>query len=137
MADQKGLTIRKVIVDCILLRRQLAKEQLGQIRDTCIFIFNALGHFAKLAFHLDHPVQDQMSQDHERILLDDNVAVREALVQLVAVLVDDVTEGHSDVSQRDDNVTADIGIPGGFEDFEQQPVVLVAELRTNTEELAE
>lgn len=77
---KKGPTIREVIVDRVLFRGQLAKEQLGQIRNTCIFIFNTLGHFTKLTFHLDHPIQNQMRQNHKRILLDDDAAVRKALV---------------------------------------------------------
>ena len=78
-----------------------------------------------------------MRQNHKCILLDDDAAVRKALVQLVTVLVDDVAKGHGDISQRDDDVTPDVGVFGRFEDLEQQPVMLVAELRTDAEELAE
>ena len=80
MSDKKGHTIRKVIVDRILLCRQLAKEQLGQICNLCILIFNTLGHFIKLTFHLNHPIQNQMCQDHKRILLDNDAAIRKVLV---------------------------------------------------------
>ena len=60
-----------------------------------------------------------MRQDHKRILLHDDAAVRKALVQLVTVLVDDVAKGHGDISQRDDDVTPDVGVFRRFENLKQ------------------
>lgn len=69
-----------------------------------------------------------MGEHHERVFLDNQVLIREAFVQLIAVLVDDVAKGDSDVAERDDDVTTDARVFGGLEDLEQEVMVLVAEL---------
>lgn len=69
-----------------------------------------------------------MREHHQRVLLDDQVLVRETLVELVAVLVNDAAKRHGDVAKRDDDVTADARVSRGLEDLEQQMVVLVTEL---------
>ena len=69
-----------------------------------------------------------MREHHERVFLDDQVLIRETLVELVAVLVNDAAKGDSDVAERDDNVATDARVSGGLEDLEQEVVVLVAEL---------
>lgn len=78
-----------------------------------------------------------MREYHQRVLLHDKVAVRETLVQLIAILVDDIAEADCYVTQRDDNVGADIDVLGRLKNFKQKSVMLVAELRAYAEELAE
>lgn len=60
-----------------------------------------------------------MREHHERVFLDDHVLIRETLVELVAILVDDAAKGDSDVAERDDDVTTDARVFGGLEDLEQ------------------
>ena len=128
------LTVRQVVVDRIVFGRELRKEQLGQIRQPWLLVLETLGHLSQLALDLDHPVQDQMGEDHQRIFLDDKVLIREAFVEFVAVLVNDTAKGDSDVAERDDDVTADARVSRGLENLEQEVVVLVTELRANAEE---
>ena len=78
-----------------------------------------------------------MGEDHQRVFLHDDVLVRKTLVQLIAVLVDDIAETDSHITKSDDDVRADVWVLGCFEDFEEETVVLVAELRTNAEEFTE
>ena len=75
-----------------------------------------------------------MHGHHKRVLLDDQVVIREALVELVAVLIDDTAKRDGNVPERDDDVAPDTRVTRRFEDFEQQVVVLVAELGTDTQE---
>lgn len=60
-----------------------------------------------------------MREHHERVFLDHQVLIRETLVELVAVLVNDVAKGDSNIAKRDDNITADARVFGGLEDLEQ------------------
>lgn len=60
-----------------------------------------------------------MSKHHKRVLLDHKVYVGKALVQLVAVLVDDIAEGDSDVTKGDDDVTSDVGILRCLQDLKK------------------
>ena len=69
-----------------------------------------------------------MREHHERVFLDDQVLIRETLVELVAVLVNDAAKRDSDVAERDDDVATDARVSGGLEDLEQEVVVLVTEL---------
>ena len=69
-----------------------------------------------------------MCEYHERVFLDDQVLIRETLVEFVAVLVNDAAKGHGDVAERDDDITTDARVSRGLEDLEQQMVVLVTEL---------
>ena len=78
-----------------------------------------------------------MREHHQRVFLHHEILVREATVQLVAILVDDAVERHRDVAKCDHDVTPDVRVLRRFEDLEQKPVVLVAELRAHAEELAE
>ena len=75
-----------------------------------------------------------MRQHHQSILLHDEITIRESLVQLIAVLVDDIAETDSYVTKSDDDVRADVWVLGRFEDFEKETVMLVAELGTDAEE---
>jgi hypothetical protein len=78
-----------------------------------------------------------MGEHHERVLLDDEIVIREALVQLVAVFVNDIAERHCDVAKSDRDVASDVGIFGSLQNLKEQPMVLVTELRTDAKELAE
>lgn len=69
-----------------------------------------------------------MREHHERVFLDDKVLIRETLVELVAVLVNNAAKGDSDISECDDDVTTDAWVFGGLEDLEQKVVVVVTEL---------
>lgn len=53
-------TIRQIIIDSIFLRRQLREEESRKVRNSLIWIFDALGHLTQLALHLDHTVQNQV-----------------------------------------------------------------------------
>lgn len=131
------LTIREIVVDSVILRRQLREEQPRQIRDPLIRILDTLRHFAQLTLNLDHSIQNQMRQHHERVLLDNNVFIRQPSVQLAAVLIDDCAERNSHVSERDDDVASDARVLRRLEDPEEQVVVFVAELGAHAEEFAE
>lgn len=56
--DKVVLTIGEIVVDSIILRRQLREEQPRQIRDPLIRVLNALRHLAQLTLDLDHPIQN-------------------------------------------------------------------------------
>ena len=75
-----------------------------------------------------------MCQHHQSILLHNEIAIRESFVQLIAVLVDDITETDSYVTKSDDDVRANVWVLGRFEDFEEETMMLVAELGTDAEE---
>lgn len=60
-----------------------------------------------------------MCENHERILLDDKVFVRKTFVKLVAILIDDIAERYSNISESDHDIAADIGILRGLQDLKQ------------------
>jgi len=68
-----------------------------------------------------------MGEHHESVFLNDEVLVREAFVEFVAVLVDYSVEGNSDISKRNNDVTANVCIPGCLQDLEEKSMVLVTE----------
>lgn len=78
-----------------------------------------------------------MCQNHKGILLDINVLVRKTLVKVVAVLVDHVVETNGDVSQSDDDVTANVRVFGRLEDLEEQEEIVLTEPRADAHELAQ
>ena len=78
-----------------------------------------------------------MREHHQRVLLHHQVGIRQAPVQLVAVLVHDGAERDSNVAERDRDVAPDVRVPRCLEDAEEQVVVRVAELRAHAEKLAE
>jgi cobyric acid synthase len=135
--DSVGRTIRQVVVDGILLRRQLGEEQLREILDSNVLILDALRHLTELTLDLDHSIQNQVSQDHERRLLHPGVGIEQALVQVTAIFVDDGVERYRDVTQSDDAIRPDVRIFRSLEDLEEQAMVLIRESRTDTQELAQ
>jgi hypothetical protein len=132
-----ALTVGQIVVNGILFAGKLLEEELCEIRDPRFRIFDTLGHFTELTFHLDHPVEDQVSEYHERILFNPEVCIREALVQLTAILINDIAERNSDISESNNDVTFDICIFGSLQDLEEQTMVLIAELRTDAKDFAE
>ena len=86
------LTVGQVVVDRVILCGQFVEEHLREVGNAFIFVLNALGHLTHLALDLDHTVENQMSENHERVLLYDEVVVAETLVELVVALVDDAAE---------------------------------------------
>lgn len=78
--------ILQVVIQRIVLCGQLRKEQSREVGNSLIGIFQAFGHFTKLAFDLDHTVQDKMGENHEGVLLDDKVGICEALIETFRVL---------------------------------------------------
>lgn len=130
-------TIWQVVVYRVVLRGQVRKEELHEVRDAGLLVLEALGHLPELTLNLDHAIQDQVREHHQRVLFHHQVAVRQTLVQLVAVLVNDRAERDRDVAKRDRDVAPDVRVPRRLEDAEEQAVVRVAELRAHAEELAE
>ena len=78
-----------------------------------------------------------MGQNHERVLLDDEVGVGKALIQFVTVVIEDATEANGNVSERDDDVAADVGVLGRLQQIEQYRVPFVTILGANAKEFAE
>lgn len=134
--------VLQVVVEGILLGRELLEEEPSEIPNALGLVLDALGHLSELALNLDHPVEDEMSKDHESVLLDSNVLVGESLVKAVAaraeeeevskgsrveagerrdepVLVDHVAEADGHVSEGDDDVASDDGLLGVVEDAEE------------------
>lgn len=103
-------TVRKVVVDRVVFGRKLGKEQLGEIRNPRIRILQTLRHLAQLSLDLNHPVEDQMRQNHERVFLDDETGIGKTLIQLVTVVVENAAKANCYISERDDDVAADIGV---------------------------
>ena len=126
--EKQPPTVWQVVVDHIVLGQQLRKEQLFQVQHPRLLIPQTLGHLAQLTLDLDHPVEDEMRDHHEHVFLDDQSLIRETLVELVAVLVNDTAKRDSDVTECDDDVTMDAWVSGGLEDLEQEVVVMVTEL---------
>ena len=127
----------QVVVDGLILRRDLKKEVLRQIRNPRLRIANQLRDLTNLPLDLDHAVVDEMREDHERVLLHDDVVVAQPAVQVVVVLVDEVAEGDGDITEGDDDVAADVGVLRRLEDLEEKGEVGIAELRADTKELGE
>ena len=44
--------------------------------------------------------------------------IREAFIELIAVLVNDIVERYGNVAESNDDIAADVGVFGGFEDLE-------------------
>lgn len=78
--------ILQVVIQRIVLCRQLCEEQFREVRDPLIGILQTFGHFTQLTFDLDHTVQDKMGENHEGVLLDDKVGICEALIETFGVL---------------------------------------------------
>jgi len=53
-----------------------------------------------------------MGQNHERVLLYNEAGVGKALVQLATVVVENAAETNGNISERDDNIAADVGVLG-------------------------
>ena len=100
----------QVVVDGLILRRDLKEEVLRQVRNPRLRIADELRNLADLALDLDHAIVDEMREDHERVLLHDDVVVAQPAVQVVVVLVDEVAEGDGDITEGDDDVAADVGV---------------------------
>ena len=83
---------------------------LRQVRNPRLRIADELRNLADLALDLDHAIVDEMREDHERVLLHDDVVVAQPAVQVVVVLVDEVAEGDGDITEGDDDVAADVGV---------------------------
>lgn len=113
-----SLTIRKVVVDGVVFRREFGKEQFSEVRNPRIRILQTLRHLTQLPLDLDHPVQNQMGQNHECVLLDDEARVGKALVQFAAVVVENAAEANSNISERDDDITAGVGVLGRLQKIE-------------------
>ena len=56
-----------------------------------------------------------MRQNHERIFLNDEAGVGEALIQFTAVVVENAAEADGHISESDDDVAADVGVFGGLQ----------------------
>lgn len=77
-----------------------------------------------------------MGQNHERILLDRKICIRQAFVQLVTVLVDDTAEGDCNVSESNDSIASDTCVLRRFKNLEKQTMMLIAELGADAKEFA-
>jgi hypothetical protein len=121
-------TVRQVVIYRVVLRRQLGEEQLGKVRNTWLFVLEALGHLSKLSLDLDHAVEDKMREHHQSVLLHHQFAIRQSPVQLIAVLVNNRAERDRDVAERDGDVAPDVHVPRFLQDAEEQVVVRIAEL---------
>ena len=112
-------TIWQVVVDSIIFGRQFIEKQFRKIGYPRVLILKTLGHLSQLVLHLDHSVQDKVRQHHQGVLLHDQVLIRQALVQLIAVFINDTAERNRNISEGDDGVTSDTGISGCLEDLEE------------------
>src|SRR6266403_5111994 len=123
-------TVVQIVVYRVILRRQFGEEQLGEVCNTWFSVLEieTLGHLPKLSLDLDHTIKDKMREHHQRILLHHHIAVRQTLVQLIAILVDDRAERDGDVAQRDRDVAPDVRVSRCLQDAEEQVVVRIAEL---------
>ena len=75
------VTDRQIVVNRVVFRRQLCKEQLCQIRHLRL-VLETLCHLAQLPLDLDHPTENEMHGHHKRVLLDDQVVIRAHVVKL-------------------------------------------------------
>lgn len=132
---EQTYALRQVVVDGIILARQFLKEELRQIADSDLIVDDAPCHLAKLPFDLDHTVQNEMGENHQRVLLYGQVAVAQAEVKPIAILVHDVAEADCDVAKGDHNVASYDWIRRRLEDFEEKHEVSFAEFGANTHEL--
>jgi len=129
--------VLQVIVQRIILRRELGEEEFGEIRDALIGIFETFRHLPELAFDFDHPVQDEVGEHHQGVLLDHEIGVGEALVQSLRILIcrasawetvwkradatyiiDHAAETHSNIPKRDDDVAPYHWILARLQDLE-------------------
>jgi hypothetical protein len=60
-----------------------------------------------------------MGQNHERVLLDDEAGVGKTLVQFVTIVVENAAETNGNVSERNDDIAAGVGILGRLQQIEQ------------------
>ena len=61
-------TVGQVIVNRVVLRRQIREEELSEVHDARLLVLEALGHLAELALDLDHAVQDEVCEHRQRVL---------------------------------------------------------------------
>jgi len=78
-----------------------------------------------------------MREDHQRVFLDNQFVVFQALVQFVGVFIDDSAERHCDVSKGNDDVALDVGIFRRLEEGKEEAMILFAELGADTKEFTE
>ena len=64
LADDVG----QDVVDGVALLRQLKEEEAGQVGDALHGVLEAEGQLANLALDLDHVVEDEVRQHHDRVL---------------------------------------------------------------------
>jgi hypothetical protein len=98
ISAKRGEHVDELVVNLIVLGRQLGEEHPRQIRNALVFILETLGHLSQLSFHLDLPSQDQEGQGHQTSSLHRDIRIAEAAVQEVCVLVDEVVEADSHVA---------------------------------------
>lgn len=129
--------VGQVVVDGLLLRRQLGEEEMREIADPLVLVLKALCHLAELTLDLNHPVENQVGEDHEGVLLDRKVFVVQSGVETIAVLVHDRREAHGDVAESDNDVASHGGFSRRLKDFEEHHEMLLAELSAHAHELAQ
>jgi hypothetical protein len=79
-----GDDVLEIVVEGVLLGAELLEEEPREVADPRGGVFDALGHLAELTFNFDHAVEDEMGEDHERVLLDVRVRIGQALVETIA-----------------------------------------------------
>lgn len=110
LGTQQAEHVDKVVVDCIVFGRELREEHARQVRDTLVFVLEALCHLSQLTFDLDLTSEDQEGQRHEAGTFDRRLRVSQATVQKVGVLIDQVVEADSHVTKGDNGVAADCSV---------------------------
>eukprot|EP00047_Mylnosiga_fluctuans_P014238 m.36647 g.36647 ORF g.36647 m.36647 type:complete len:388 (+) comp5401_c0_seq4:1504-2667(+) len=103
LADDVG----QHVVDCVRLAGQLVEEQACEVRDAVVAVLKANGHLADLALDLDHVVEDQMRQHHQRVLAHARVLVAQHCIELRRPRLDDIREAKGKITHADDGVRPD------------------------------
>ena len=120
--------VDELVVYSIVLGGKLTKEHARHVRNLLVTVLKTLGHLTQLTLNLDLSSKNQESQGHQARTLDAWVTVIETAVQEVGVLVDEVVEANSHVTQRDDEIASHNGVLTPLENGEKKAKVVLAVL---------
>ena len=116
---------------------ELGEEKLGKPSNLVYAVDNAAGHVADLTLHLDHVVQNEVSQDGQGVGSHAHGVVVQPGVHTRSPGLHGVWEPEGHVPQGDDEVGPDDWLHRPLQDSEQQLEMTLAELAGDQHELGE
>lgn len=125
---QKTEHVDKVVIHCVVLRRQLSEEHASQVRNLLVFVLQAFGHLTQLPLDFDLARQDEEGECHETGAFHRVMVVVESAVEEVSILVDEMVEADSHVAERNDSIAANSRVFRSLHDCDQEREMLLTVL---------